>query len=465
MINKTCSPRASLLPGRRTASRGRNLPRRASLGLSMPTANQAGSAAVVDQLVPGQTAAALGVLRATSSLKRAGAPRRSPAVIAYAGTLRAGDPVELKVRRAGKEIRLRGKAIGRALESYKGAKVDYGAVPFRGGHLRDIMVTPPGAAEPPVLFLLQGFSCASIEPPTPSHPYRRLAEELSARGIAYYRVEKPGMGDSAGTPACRHRLCCRTGGLPERLQALVNVRGVSPDRIFMLGHSLAAFKHQCLQRSCRPAEWQLMVRSCANVGRLPPRRRYLPILPLLRRRSGTLSCDRRGEQRNFSTYYFGREAPSAIAAATQHMARRCAGFSAGTGETVCSAVITSSCRIWRTSRSSPHGATPEQRAGLYGESDVVAVFDTDHRLLADIANWHRPGAAATSRWPEPIMPWGRSATIRASRKDDCGRTGADRRVQPEIAEFSPAGSREAMSKPPVRTLAHPRSTAPAGGTE
>ena len=28
---------------------------------------------------------------------------------------------------------------------------------------------------------------------------------------------------------------------------------------------------------------------------------------------------------------------------------------------------------------------------LYGESDIVALFDEDHRLIADIANHYRPG--------------------------------------------------------------------------
>lgn len=38
---------------------------------------------------------------------------------------------------------------------------------------------------------------------------------------------------------------------------------------------------------------------------------------------------------------------------------------------------------WRDTRS--------QVLSLYGESDVVALFDVDHRLIADIANHYRPG--------------------------------------------------------------------------
>lgn len=29
---------------------------------------------------------------------------------------------------------------------------------------------------------------------------------------------------------------------------------------------------------------------------------------------------------------------------------------------------------------------------IYGESDVVALFDDDHRLIADVANFYRPGS-------------------------------------------------------------------------
>ena len=92
---------------------------------------------------------------------------------------------------------LRGTAIARPLEVFTGAHIDYGAVDFGGGQLRDIFVEPDGVAAAPIVFLIQGFSCATIEFPA----YHRLGEELVRRGIGFYRVEKPAW---ATAKAARH---------------------------------------------------------------------------------------------------------------------------------------------------------------------------------------------------------------------------------------------------------------------
>jgi len=39
---------------------------------------------------------------------------------------------------------------------------------------------------------------------------------------------------------------------------------------------------------------------------------------------------------------------------------------------------------------------------LYGESDVVALFDSDHRMIADIADFHRPGTGRYVSFPETV---------------------------------------------------------------
>jgi hypothetical protein len=104
--------------------------------------------------------------------------------------------------------------------------------------------------------------------------------------------------------------------------------------------------------------------------------------------------------------------------------------------------------------------------GLYGESDVVAVFDTDHRLLADIANWHRPGSGRYVEVAGTDHAMGkvgnrfelREKTIAAGRAP----TGE---FNTEIAEVLASWIKESMSKPPVRTLPSRPAPAPAGGTE
>jgi hypothetical protein len=44
------------------------------------------------------------------------------------------------------------------MESYNNAKALYGSVPFRGGQLRDILVTPQNAPrDGAVVYLIQGY--------------------------------------------------------------------------------------------------------------------------------------------------------------------------------------------------------------------------------------------------------------------------------------------------------------------
>jgi alpha-beta hydrolase superfamily lysophospholipase len=126
------------------------------------------------------------------------------------------------------------------MESYERAIATYGAVAFRGGVLRDIMVTPDTAKEDgPVVYLLQGYCRATMEGPNAARPYRARAQGLADRGIATYRVEKPGMGDSQGGLSCFGMdFDNELSAFRERLRTLINTYGVVPSRIVLLGHSM-----------------------------------------------------------------------------------------------------------------------------------------------------------------------------------------------------------------------------------
>lgn len=104
-----------------------------------------------------------------------------------------------------------------------------------------------------MLFLLQGYSCASIEPSDPDHPYRQLGAAMLARGVAYYRVEKPGMGDSEGGSQCVDiNFANELAAFGAAYEHLIKVRGVAPDRIFMFGHSLGGMQAPLLASKVPP---------------------------------------------------------------------------------------------------------------------------------------------------------------------------------------------------------------------
>ncbi len=434
-----------------------DLPRKASLGLRLAPAPAGSAGVLVEDVIPGQTGAKLG-MRKGDIVTAAGGKAVSavPEVIAYAGTLRGGDRVDLRVRRAGRDVAVRGKALPRPREQWTGATVDYGAVPFRGGHLRDILVTPAaGAPDAPVLFLIQGFSCATIEPSDPGAPYRRLGEEMIARGIAYYRVEKANVGDSTGGPECAAiDFATELEGFRNAYRHLVNVRGVSPDRIFMFGHSLGGIQAPLLAAEQAPrgvAAYGTVLRNWADYHRnVDTFQSYLffgqdPVETAA------------GAERNrdmFRMYYFDRQDPRAIAAARPELApalRETLGWDGG--ERMLG-------RHWKFMQDLAHlplmaawRDTKSNVLALYGESDVVAVFGTDHELIADMVDWYRPGTARYVMIPKTDH----GMTLVGDRQELRRKTIAA--GQPPEGEFNPAVAEavaawigESMSRPPVRTL-------------
>jgi pimeloyl-ACP methyl ester carboxylesterase len=433
------------------------LPRRASLGIAMaPTGNAPEGPPVVNAVLPGQTAERLG-LREGDTIVAAGgkAITRSADVVAYTATLRSGDFAELQVRRGNKTLRLRGKALPRPQESFKGADVTYGAVPFRGGLLRDILVAPKGVADPPVIYLIQGFSCSSVESP-PEGAYHRLGEVLTQRGIAYYRVEKPGVGDSAGGPRCVDT------GYEVELDAfrsayrhLQGKHGFDADRIFMLGHSLGGLEAPMLAAEQAPrgvAVYGSILRDWAD---------YHGDIDLYQNFLGTgadpaAEAERAaGNRETIRAFYFDRLSPAEIVRrnpAAEQGLRDLFGWDGGeamfgrhyrflqdlSGQPL--------IRSWRDAQTNV--------LALYGESDIVALFDSDHRMIADIANFRRPGSG---RYVE-VGGTDHGMRLVGSRRElreKAMAAGAPPTgdFNPKIAEILADWVKESMARPPVRTMA------------
>jgi pimeloyl-ACP methyl ester carboxylesterase len=436
----------------------------------MSPLGQAQANPVVDRVLPGQTAERLGLRQGDVILAAGGRPTATNAdVVAYAGSLVAGGPVDLRIRRGGREMRLHGRAIGRPLEAHAGVKVDYGVVPFRGGGLRDIMLTPLGVEDPPVVFLLQGYSCASVESPDPADAYRSLGDALLARRIAYYRVEKPGMGDSAGGPACVEiDFATELDAFRVAYKHLIEARGVDPDRIFLFGHSLGGMEAPLLAAERPPrgvAAYGTVLRNWADyhyeVGA------YQSFL-FSGEDIGETMATAEHDRDLFRRFYFGREAPARIAASSPENERalryhfnwdggtRTFGRSYKFNQDLAHLPLAAA---WRDTRSNV--------LALYGESDMVALHDQDHRLIADIAQFYRPG---TGRFVQ-IAGTGHGMDLIGNRSEVRERTRAQGRVptgafNPAVADALAAWIGESMAQPPVRTRTFPardEEAAPRGG--
>lgn len=200
-----------------------------------------GTGVRIARVIPGTTAASIGLRPADVVLAVNGT--RVKAVGELVGLVREWErdmPLAVRVERGGRERNLKGRVVGRPMETSEHGKVIHGEVPFDGGALRSILELPHGTERAPVVLWLPGVGCYSQDfAADPRSPYKQWVEALVARGIAVFRVEKPGMGDSRNATHCLdmdfdHEVAAYTA-------ALANLRGlpgIDPERIFLYGHSM-----------------------------------------------------------------------------------------------------------------------------------------------------------------------------------------------------------------------------------
>lgn len=371
------------------------LARKAMLGVGIEAA--AGGAKILS-VAPGSTAALAGLQTGdVVTAVNGAAVADHKALVAIADTLRAGQTVKLSYLRGGQAATAQASASARPMESYSNAKAKYGSVPFRGGQLRDIMVTPDSAAKDgAVVFILQGYYCATMEGPTPSHPYRMLAQGLADKGIATYRVEKPGMGDSLGGPNCLDTdFETELAAFREGLKALITTHGVAPERIVLLGHSMGGVEapllaaetnglrgvivygtvtrnwHDYMQDLFRLQSFYSMAIDPAETEAMSEAMR--PVLNRIFMTDDTLaeiagSEDHGEELLKDALWWDGKD----------QILGRSVAYWRGVGEQRLAAA-------WRDADAPV--------LAVYGEVDYAAIDDRDHKLVVDIVNHYRPGTA------------------------------------------------------------------------
>jgi hypothetical protein len=151
-------------------------------------------------------------------------------------------------------------------------------------------------------------------------------------------------------------------------------------------------------------------------------------------------------------FYFEREAPAAIGARNPAFAAALSALMAWDGaDNVLG-------RHYRFTQDLAHiqltAAWRDARANvlaMYGEADMVALFDEDHRLIADMANHWRPGSG---RYVE-IARTGHGMDLIGDRLEVRRRTIAAGAIpsgefNPEVARVLAAWISESMARPPIR---------------
>ena len=126
-------------------------------------------------------------------------------------------------------------------ERFQNAEVSYGWVGNRRGDRLRTFVTKPRQAtgRVPAIFFVGWLSCDSVEYPTGETDgfgalIRRLIEQS---GYATVRMDKPGVGESRGTPCAKADFQSELEGYQAAFDSMREVPFIDPDRVFVVGLS------------------------------------------------------------------------------------------------------------------------------------------------------------------------------------------------------------------------------------
>lgn len=222
------------------SSHGQILPRKGSFGAAM---EQVTDQVRLTEVYPETTASALKLKGGDILTSLNGIIIESlDQAIAQIQKWRAGDSVVVHIKRGSEDHVAHGQVKGTPLETSSFGTTVYGQVPYQNGHLRSILTLPKDVDQPPVVYFMQGVGCASIDFSfNPKSTVKLLIDGLVASGLAVYRVEKPGMGDSQGTVGCLEMTYDdEVEAFRQGLKALQGKETIDKDQIYLFGESLSS---------------------------------------------------------------------------------------------------------------------------------------------------------------------------------------------------------------------------------
>lgn len=368
------------------------LERAAILGISSSS-----TAAQVDRVLPGLTGEKVGLRSGDVVTGINGVPVRTMAEVGRAmRRIRAGETIRIAVRRGGGAVLLRGRAAPRPMEVFRNGTVTLGAVPFAGGELRDFLALPNRAQRgAPVAMILQGYTCNSVETSGEDDPLRLFIDQLLGRGIAVYRVEKPGVGESRGGVHCQDSdFETELAAFHAAYLALTTARGVDPSSVVLVGLSMGGVEAPLLANRLQQPPLGIVV--WGTVVR--PWYDYMLEVVRLQGFIGAGADPAEGEGRAaslrkpLSGIFLDGLSPKTVAAASEADASLLSRSLSWDGER---RLFGRDYTYWQgVSRQRLAAAWRDVQSpvlALCGESDTAAIDCRDHRLIADIVNHKRPG--------------------------------------------------------------------------
>lgn len=231
-----------------------DLPRRGALGLSFGPVPQEtasrfklspGQGLVAGKPVPGQTADGLGVMTGDVLLRFNGQPVAGATIGAAVRATPSGSPITLEVLRGGKPMKLSGNMVERPRDpGNRNYTVEYSHVVSHGKRMRTIITRPKEDGQHPAFFFIQGFSPVSYDftlagsDGSVQQLDGPLLFQFADNGFVTMRVEKPGVGDSEGGPFADMDFTTELDIYRQALAQLKAQAATDAQNVFVFGHSM-----------------------------------------------------------------------------------------------------------------------------------------------------------------------------------------------------------------------------------
>lgn len=151
-----------------------------------------------------------------------------------------GDQIQIQFYRASQLNSVAVALQPKPKETSKYYEVIYSSVQSGNNRLRTIITKPLGKGTFPAVLLIGGVGCYSIDNPT----HQRLqstnmwVDSLTINGFVTMRVEKTGMGDSAGLPCKQSDFATEKQGFLAGLMQLKSLTYVNDTQVFLAGFSM-----------------------------------------------------------------------------------------------------------------------------------------------------------------------------------------------------------------------------------
>ena len=418
----------------------------------------------LDALLPDGMAHSLGlqqgdILVAVNSSKVA----TPEAFAALFSAIPAGRTLRVTALRGGKSLSLSARQAPRPDENYANGIVRYGEVDIGPTRMRDILVTPKGVADPPVIFYVPGYSCGSIEATNPQGLYGTLTRAFVDAGIAFYRAEKPGVGDSRGGTHCRDQtLADEIGTLRATYRHLIGL-GFPADRIFLLGHSLGGIEAPLIVAGEAPPRgivpYGVMLKNWGD---------YIQDITTFQDFAMTgadpVEAYKQGELDRpiLQAFFFGHQSFQQIIATNPAAADRLKTiFFWDGGDHAYGRSLHLLQDLAGVDFPEAWARVLTNVLSLYGETDEIALTSEDQRRIADIVNYYRPGTARFVEVPGTMHFMDLVGDRDAFRERNIAAGGQviPGPHNPEVERQIIAWIRDCLAKPPVRTRTFPDSLA------